>query len=70
MSRKVMDALLSRWFIDGRFRQQLRDDPEQALADYDLSPTYRTRLLKLKKQATHSAESIPTQRSNSLSLIK
>lgn len=49
MSIQVMDAILSRWFLDAKFRQQLRDDPEQALVGYNVSPAHRARLLKLKK---------------------
>lgn len=55
MSTKVIDDLLSRWFFDGEFRQALRDDPERALAGYDLTPAVRARLFKLKKDRQWTA---------------
>lgn len=54
---KAMDEILSRWFRDGQFRQQLRDDPEQALAGYDLTPAQRARLFKFKKQTRQAPAS-------------
>jgi hypothetical protein len=49
MSIKAMDEVLSRWFRDGRFREQIRRDPEGALAGYDLTPVERERWLRLKR---------------------
>jgi hypothetical protein len=40
MSAKTIDNLLNRWFRDGQFRQLLRENPEQALAEYELSPEH------------------------------
>ncbi|WP_420644479.1 Os1348 family NHLP clan protein [Candidatus Leptofilum sp.] len=54
MSTQVMDEVLSRWFRDAQFREQLRNDPEQALANYDLTSEQRHRLFKLKKQSSQS----------------
>lgn len=51
MFEKEIDEILSRWLRDGEFRQQLRHNPEKVLADYELTPEQRTRLLKLKKQS-------------------
>ena len=48
---KVMDEILSRWFLDKQFRDQLRNDPAQALAGYDLTPEQQARLFRLKKRA-------------------
>ena len=50
MSTTEMDKILSRWFLDGQFREQLRDDPSQALAGYELTSEQRERFLKLKKR--------------------
>ena len=65
MSTKEMDAVLSRWFMDGKFRQQLREDPEVALAGYNLSPAHRARLLNLKKPAHMSPDRISEQSNGS-----
>ena len=54
MSVNSMDEILSRWFRDGQFREQLRTDPEQALAGFDLTPAQQTRLFKLKKRSEES----------------
>ena len=56
MSTKVMDEILSRWFRDGQFREQLRHNPEQALAGYDLTREQRVRLFKLKKRVRHNKD--------------
>ncbi|MCP4417899.1 MAG: hypothetical protein GY805_14840 [Chloroflexi bacterium] len=52
MSVNVMDEILSRFFLDGQFREQLRNNPEQTLATYDLPPEQRKRLFKLKKRSS------------------
>ncbi|WP_420627978.1 Os1348 family NHLP clan protein [Candidatus Leptofilum sp.] len=51
MSIQAIDEVLNRWFIDRQFRQQLREDPERALAGFDLTPAQRSRLFKLKKES-------------------
>lgn len=56
MSTKNLDALLNRWFIDRQFRQLLRENPEQALAEYELSPAHRARLFKVKKYGLPTRE--------------
>jgi hypothetical protein len=67
MSTKEMDAILSRIFLDGKFRQQIREDPERALADYSLSPIHKARLLRLKRPAQKSASAAPTIHKNTFS---
>ncbi len=72
MSTKAMDEILSRWFLDGQFRAQLRRDPEQALSGYDLTPEQRARLFKLKRPAPQdkpeTVDSPLAKRSQSFSL--
>ena len=46
MSTKPLDDVLNRWFLDGDFRQQLRLNPEQVLADYQLTPLQRARFYR------------------------
>lgn len=50
MSIKVMDEVLSRIILDKAFRELLRDDPERALAGYDLTLEERAALARLRKQ--------------------
>ena len=54
MSTKAIDEVLSRWFRDGKFRTQVRNNPEQALANYDLTLNQREWFLSLKKQAAEN----------------
>lgn len=54
MSTKALNEVLSRWFRDGQFRTQLRHDPQQALANYDLTPDQRDWFFNLKKQAVEN----------------
>lgn len=67
MSTKEMDAVLSRMFLDGEFRRLLREDPEQALAGYNLSPIHKARLLRLKKPAQRSTNPASTIHKNAFS---
>ena len=57
-STQGIDEVLSRWFRDGQFREQLRCDPQQALAEYELTAVQRARLLKLKKHKPQSKPEI------------
>ena len=59
MSTNDMDQILYRWFLDGEFREQLRNDPEQALAGYDLTPEQQARLFKLKKHTLPDKQEAP-----------
>lgn len=63
MSTNGMNEILSRLFLDGEFRQQLRNDPETTLADFDLTPEQRARLFRLKKQILpdEMAQAAPTK---------
>ena len=50
MTRKIMDEILSRWFRDKQFREQLHNNPQKALANYDLSQKQKAKLFKLKER--------------------
>ncbi len=56
MSTQTLDNFLSRWFHDSEFRQLLRESPEEALADYELSPAHRARLLNVRKYGLPTRE--------------
>ena len=57
MTIKVMDTVLSRLYLDEKFRELLRHDPERALAGYDLTPHERAALSRLKKCASRTKSS-------------
>lgn len=66
MSNTALNDVLNRWFRDRQFREQLRSDPEQALAPYDLSPEQRAKFLKLKKpRPGKKQEAMPARSANS-----
>jgi len=56
MSVKVLDEILNRLFLDGQFREQLRNDPGPALAGYDLTPEQQARFYILKKRTPQSKQ--------------
>ena len=51
MSIKVMDEVFIRLVRDKDFRELLRRDPEQALADYDLTPEERAAFARLSRRS-------------------
>ncbi len=72
MSTKTMDEILTRMLLDAPFRAQLRRNPAQALAAYDLTPAERARLFKFKKRGAGRERAAvgfsPARRSASFSL--
>jgi len=52
MSIRDLDALLMRLYRDADFRERLRQDADQALADYDLTPKQRQALSRLQRRKT------------------
>jgi hypothetical protein len=47
---KAIDEILNRWFRDDAFRQQLKQDPQTALAEYQLTTTERQMFLKMDRK--------------------
>ncbi len=68
MSVKTIDALLSRWFRDGKFRQLLRANPERALAEYELTPAHRVRLFNVRKYGLPTPDLVSTYHENAIGL--
>ena len=50
MSVKAMDQVFSRWFLDGDFRAKMNQNPELALAGYDLSEVEQQKLSSLSRK--------------------
>jgi len=50
MSVKAMDQVFNRWFLNADFRAQMNENPEVALAGYDLTDTERQKLSHLSRK--------------------
>ena len=68
MSTKTIDTVLHRWFHDNQFRQLLQQNPDQALAGYELSPAHRVRLSNVRKYGLPTPDLIPAYHKNAISL--
>ncbi len=44
---KAIDEILTRWFQDDAFRQQLKQNPQEALKEYSLTAAERRMFLKM-----------------------
>ena len=44
MSVKAMDRVLSKWFLSPEFREQMNEDPDTTLLEFDLTANERERL--------------------------
>ncbi len=56
MSVKTMDRIFSRWFLDGEFRAQMNENPELALAGYDLTDTEKEKVSRLSRTVRSQAK--------------
>ena len=55
MSVKVMDAVYSRWLLSSEFRTLMNEDPDAALAGYDLTVDERLRMARVLSRRVRRA---------------
>ncbi|GAB4455728.1 MAG: hypothetical protein Kow0031_37280 [Anaerolineae bacterium] len=56
MALKPIDQVFNRWLLDREFRDRMNENPEQALAGYDLSDTDRQKLSRLSRKVRRQAK--------------
>lgn len=56
MAIKPIDQVFNRWLLDREFRARMNENPEQALAGYNLSDTDRQKLSRLSRKVRRQAK--------------
>jgi hypothetical protein len=56
MALKPIDQVFNRWLLDREFRTLMNENPEQALASYDLTDTEWKKLSRLSRKVRRQAK--------------
>ncbi len=56
MALKPIDQVFNRWLLDREFRARMNENPNQALAGYDLSDADRQKLSRLSRKVRRQAK--------------